>query len=191
METLNLGQLITTPQERDAIHIAVIPATCGNAETLMPGQHVGFADKWCVTGNPQAPFNLIGVVDPFLTAPVQPGQRFWMFLYPNTITGLRHNWTHPAISSQGRGMGSDSERWLHDFADSVDAEYEEMMAVAATHCEGSARQYSDYLIDGGKWEGQGTPDEFWTHFQAVTGKKPKGWESEGRSYLPGIFSCSC
>lgn len=189
-ENMELGKLIVGHQQRDAIHIAVLPATAD--EMLQPGQHVGFAKGgWRVTANPQEPYKLLGIVDPFLTAPVEQGERFWLFLYPNTITSLRHNWSHPAISSDGMGTGSYSEKWLRDFANQVDANYHEMMEVAATHCEG-AGDWGDYLIEGGKWEGQSTPDEFWTHFQNVTGKKPKTWKgSDGKDWLPGIFSCSC
>ncbi len=156
------------------------------AETLKPGQHIGFEDGGLrVTATPPEPYKLIGIVDPFLPEDVTKGQRFFMFLYPNTITGLRHVWTHPAVSNDGRGVGSISEKWLRDFADEVDADYHEMMHIASTHCEGAKSTWGDYLIEGGKWEGQSTPEEFWTHYQNVTGKRPKNNEK------PHIFSCSC
>jgi hypothetical protein len=92
-----LGQLIKDgDRRRDAIHIAVAPVTA--AARLAPGQHVGLVQH----GNLElvGPCDrAIGVVDPFLTADVEPGQRFWLFLYPGTITGLRHVWTHPAFTS--------------------------------------------------------------------------------------------
>ena len=92
-----LGQLIEDgDRRRDAIHIAVAPVTA--AGRLAPGQHVGLVEE----GNPElvGPCGRnIGIVDPFRTAEVEPGQRFWLFLYPGTITGLRHVWTHPAFTA--------------------------------------------------------------------------------------------
>jgi hypothetical protein len=92
-----LGRLIPDgDRRRDAIHVAVAPVTA--AVRLAPGQHVGLVQE----GNPElvGPCqNNIGVVDPFLTEEVEPGQRFWLCLYPNTITGLRHVWTHPAFAA--------------------------------------------------------------------------------------------
>lgn len=92
-----LGQLIEDgDRRRDAVHIAVAPATA--AVRLAPGQHVGLVRE----GDPElvAPGEQnVGIVDPFLAGPVEPGQRFWLFLYPGTITGLRHVWTHPAYAA--------------------------------------------------------------------------------------------
>lgn len=92
-----LGQLITDgDRRRDAIHIAVAPVTAAHA--LSPGQHVGLvrADSTELVGRCDCP---IGIIDPFLQEPVAAGQRCWMFLYPGTITSLRHAWTHPAFAA--------------------------------------------------------------------------------------------
>lgn len=100
--TPQLGKLIeTADRRRDAVHVAVVPVT---AETeLTPGQAVGLtrSNDFEFAGVSENP---IGIVDPFLTSPVQAGQRFWLLLYPGTITSLRHVWTHPAFSAVAQNI---------------------------------------------------------------------------------------
>ena len=91
-----LGQLIEDgDRRRDAIHIAVAPVTAD--ERLTPGQHVGLVEEGNLELVGRCDHN-IGIVDPYLVAEVERGQRFWLFLYPGTITGLRHVWTHPVFA---------------------------------------------------------------------------------------------
>lgn len=86
---------------RDAVHVAVAAVTADTR--LSPGQHIGLVrtDDMELVG-PTEPN--IGIVDPFLTEDVEPGQRFWMFLYPDTITNLRHIWTHPVFSAAAAAL---------------------------------------------------------------------------------------
>jgi hypothetical protein len=92
-----LGRLIEDGERRrDAIHIAIAPVTA--ADRLTPAQHVGLVHAGNVELVGPCDHN-IGIVDPFLAEDVEPGQRFWLFLYPGTITGLRHVWTHPAFTA--------------------------------------------------------------------------------------------
>jgi hypothetical protein len=94
-----IGQILDTPQERDAIHIAV--ASVISATRLKPGDHIGFIYRGSdeVTNETDRDIDMIGVVDPFLKRLIKPGERIWMFMYPDTITDLRHHWTHPALPS--------------------------------------------------------------------------------------------
>lgn len=91
----SLGQFVQPfEHRRDAVHIALAPVTAG--ADLQPGQHVGLLreDNVTLVGPCEEP---VGIVDPFLRVPVLKGSRFWLLLYPNTVTGLRHVWTHPAF----------------------------------------------------------------------------------------------
>jgi hypothetical protein len=94
-----LGQLVDEKAERDAIHIAIAPVVAG--ERLYPGDHVGFVSEGIVAKRDD---KLIGIVDPFLMKPVAEGQRFFLCLYPKTVTGMRHHWQHPAFGIPSAGI---------------------------------------------------------------------------------------
>jgi hypothetical protein len=175
-----LGKLIEHNEQRDAIHIAVAPVRAG--ERLSPGQHIGLTDAVTATaGAVRAP---IGIVDPFLTGPVYAGDRFWMFLYPGSITSLLHHWEHPAFEVPASG----SEKWIRDFVERVNRKmgedyhtYEEYMTEAdkiAAGGDGSICFGHD--LDYDEFE-----HEFWTHYEIVRGVKVEEDRKEP------FFRCSC
>src|ERR1041385_3217026 len=86
-----LGTIIDENQKRDAIHLAVEPMVA--KEYLKPGEHVTADGVSCIPYRKHS----VGIVDPFLEKTVQPGERFWLVLYPRTIKSLRHVWEHPAF----------------------------------------------------------------------------------------------
>jgi len=153
-----LGQVITTNVQRDAIHIAILPVTAYSP--LSPGQHVYF----CVAGNTEfvngcPPEDAIGIVDPFLTYSVEKGEQCWVFMMPNTITGLRHEWTHPALEQESRAI---SEFWLRDFAAKQDGlSYEDMMQQL--RADGSVVHHMDLNYEDLDEDG------LIHHFKIVTG----------------------
>lgn len=93
----NLGEEPGEFARRDAVHVAVAPVVAG--EDIGVGQtvwidYLGFA----FSGVPLTGVAYIGIVDPFRVHYVNRGERFWLFLFPGTITGLRHVWSHPAFT---------------------------------------------------------------------------------------------
>lgn len=186
---LGLGRIIVGAAHRDAIHIAVAPVEAG--EDLEPGQHV-LLDA---TGRAMPLSSLrvgVGIVDPFLSVPkVKKGERFWLYLYPGSITALRHEWTHPAFREEIRGDGekattrmSDHEIWLRAYAmrvnryDTPDEAFQRLI---------QGLQGMDLFFYGsdlhGLWE---LPDAeaLREHAEAYLGKPIGDWGSFS-------FSCSC
>lgn len=192
-----IGKKLTEKQSRDAIHIVVCPVTA--SETLYPGQRIGFlhnieSDLVCST-SPAAP--ALGIVDPFLEQVVEEGERFFMFLLPNTITGLRHEWTHPAFDAPTPSMEAalpegvptsssaletilTSTRYLQEVADQLNLAYDELLEAGNLwiDCEEYTYENSE-SYHGMDFQG------FWHHFGVVTGR-------DVSMYLNDCpFTCSC
>lgn len=172
-----VGEIIRGEAHRDAIHVAVAPMVA--AHELQPGDHVSFIGLGDTNkmGRGDAP---IGIVDPFLRNPVRAGETFYLFLYPGTITSLRHEWTHPVI--QARKLfdpNKESIAWLTAAAEDFKLSFEEMMQAAKNH------------IEHGEWltTGLETPDIdmdlFWMHYEKVTGERVKAKDKTT------FFSCAC
>lgn len=186
---------------RDAVHVAVISAVAGHK--LSPGEHVGFREAPGLhegtAGIGVAP---IGIVDPFIDGDVRLGERFWLYLYPRTITGLTHRWTHPAFSDDaGTAYNTPSqklaaEQWLRSHIEPFD-DYDTLLAVINKMADGANSYYPDkdndyhgygwgdgYLTVYGGDAGGEIPDEFWIMAEIVLGRPIKGPR-------PTYFSCSC
>lgn len=181
-----LGTILDGDEGRDAVHVAVI-AMRAHAQ-LQPGQKVGVGHT-TTTGGTTAILDPVGIVDPFLTHVVEEGEWFWMFVYPRTITEMRHHWEHPDIPSDSqreatrdtlkkmRG-GEASERFLRDWAQREGWDYDRMIR--------DAEHWVRYgmTVSTGNIE-IGLPGDFWKHYEKVTGENVP---DERRS---SFYRCAC
>lgn len=85
-----LGMVHYKTEKRDAIHLAVEPVEA--SESLRPGDFI-LIENGMATRVP--PGKAHGIVDPFLTRPVQMGEKFWFIMKPRVVRSLRHVWEHP------------------------------------------------------------------------------------------------
>lgn len=191
-----LGTIIDTTQKRDAIHLAVDPVTAG--ERLRPSDRITVRNgiAWADDENP------LGIVDPFLSAPVKPGQVFWFVMMPRMVTSLRHVWAHPAFADEvsiasppQANEKAESEAWLRNFIDRSECpDYEVVMTgifnEGNMNDDGDGYPYGvrnegDYLLVLGSDAHGDIPSEFWDHVEKVTGRKVPS------DMRPDHFSCSC
>lgn len=191
MSEIKLGHIIESIAERDAIHVAVAPVEA--AGFLKAGQHVGLRDGKAIW---MPPGDGLGIVDPYLTKDVNPGERFWLFLYPNTVTGMRHHWAHPAFGRDDVAAQKNetpkqaiSRAWLTDFAKRLTEadrwEDEEPRCVLTYEDMLEAGKNRDFCLPFD------TPDfvwdeseMFWHHYGVVTGDL-----SRNGGHSP--FRCAC
>ena len=187
MADIGMGKLVEhDDMVMDAVHVAVITMTA--MCKLHPGDDVGFpngGDRTVVTHRTDKP---IGIVDPFLKGPVQVGQRFWLFLYPNSTTPMRHSWKHPdfevATAPQVPNKAA-AEEWMRKFADEVCLPCMDVIKAGRDY-----NQKGTYFTQYNSQEAQdamsyaGNRADFWRNWSIITGEVVN--DPDG-----SVFSCSC
>jgi hypothetical protein len=173
-----LGQLIEGEQLRDAVHIAVAPVIA--VQLMKPGTHVGLDHNGQATPLVDTK-EYIGIVDPFLPSSVKRGDTFWLFLYPNTITSLKHVWTHPVFDNENSKAKQVAEAWLREFAIRNYTDYDYIIQCAKSGeeiCFGNEQDELNY--------NPLARQKFWDNLELVTGRRmtPDQRETE-------YFRCAC
>ncbi len=140
-------------------------------------------------------------IDPYLEESVKPGEWCYLFLYPNTVTSLRHEWTHPAfldtLSAPARAVLQQplpepitpnlnaAKGRVAEIAELVDRSYDRLISDAHAYLD-----IGEYVTEQGGMSWQDTfPSyavEFWTLFAVITGREVPVGKREAN-----FFSCSC
>jgi uncharacterized protein (TIGR02996 family) len=142
-EAPKLGFLIPEGKEavRDAVHVAVLPVIAGEDLKGHCSLRLGADGKAYSTVTGQG---LIGIVDPFLShwgeITIKKGERFWMFMLPNSVTNLRHTWTHSEFATKPPAV--------------LVSEEESFLAALKKdpYDETTRKVYSDWLDERGRTE---------------------------------------
>lgn len=202
-----LGTIINDQEKRDAIHLGVEPIQAGR--NLVRGAHVGIGPDgkaYVESKNIKA----VGIVDPFLNDIVLAGQWFWLIVYPRQITSLRHVWEHPDFPDSRETGGKEllqlnqpeanpeqvlqakaligdpiakATLRMREIAADLDVDVDELME----HADERDRSEWSYWVheeDGGKFEGESIPHDFWEVWAVLRGK-------EQAPDHGNFLSCSC
>ena len=202
-----IGHLLEGNAERDAVHIAVLPAYAVKSNDISGGDLVripfGFPEvDGCIpvlgcnyTGGFSEP---IGIVDPFLTYEtigefeIPEGKKFLVFVQPGLTTGLRHVYHFPQIDQLPAAM-SEAEIWLRRFASKWNFNFVELIQNAKSEpppAEGG-HYFGNYITAHGidlhsRSELGEDHDVFWQKLSEFTQRE---YSPEHRQKF--TWSCSC
>lgn len=194
-DTPQLGKLLRAEDDtkRDAVHFALAPVVAG--EKVYPGQHVGVGSTPGGVGVYSRSDEKIGIIDPFLGGPVYPGEYCWLLLYPNTVTSIRHEWTHPSFDSvePSPDLGPPKEalvalakNWMENFAEECSLSYDDVMKILSAGAADSSYFWTEHGTEDARDAAYAPEnrDQFWKHYTTITGVTP-----EDPGCVP--FNCSC
>lgn len=171
-------------QQRDAIHVAVVPIEAG--EAIRPGSKIKLHGKLASEAKTNQELSQsVGVADPFLGVQIQRGQWFWLFLNPGSITSLRHDWSHPAFEDDvpDAKKRAEAEAFLRGFAEEWGIDYKEMVRDAVHGYGITAKGRS--IHSWGEVD-SGDRRRFWESLEIITGSR-----FDDRHREDTYFSCSC
>lgn len=180
MSDTKLGQLLGIDAKRDAIHIAIAPVI--SSGSINPGEHIGFTEDGTVGIRAKVK---IGIADPFLKNTISNGERFYMFLYPNTVTGMRHEWSHPDFQ-ENKGGDDGAKRSLTLLAERCGCSFELLMLRLDLYAAGlcgpndSIQQQLNLICE------ESFVRDIWSNYEICRGVKV-GDEIKGETF----FRCTC
>lgn len=191
MSDPNFGNFVTDEDaDRDAVHVAVVPLI--TAVWLTPGTHVGRNKDGFLTDKTN---EKLGIVDPFLspaTLRIPPGTRVWLFLYPKTVTGMRHHWKHPAFPDPvpviAEPPAPSLDPIFKEVADIVGVSVDRLLSDADEHAADG-----DYIYKGMDEDYKNVParkwDQFWVAWSELRRRRIPDDGYGGRA--SNFYSCSC
>lgn len=173
-----IGKVHSESFQRDAIHIAVYQVVCACAK-LYPGDPIGLINS---NNAIRMLENSIGIVDPYLPRPVMEGEKFWMFLYPNTIKTLRHHWVHNKINDneQAEDIKAKAIKWFEAHENTFGFYTKDLLRAAEM---GDFDSFGFSTTAGPEWAQM---EEFWDKLQQAT-----GIEFSEKIKRDTYFHCSC
>lgn len=182
--TPTIGNKLKGDEPKDAIHFALACVKANN--DVVPGEHVKY-DKATNTilSCGLITVEAIGIVDPFLKETVKKGEYCWLFLYPQTITNLRHQWSHPAFDNTLVEVNKEKERkeaesWLRLYILRYEGDYDEVIqAIQNKDIAGFGRDIDYEHFRDNK-------SEFWQKVEVVLDRKLSDEHKE-----KVIFRCGC
>jgi hypothetical protein len=184
----NIGDTPRPGARRDAIHFAVAPAVA--AHDLVRGSRVGFVGESSMVGSTN-PGKEIGVVDPFRRYDVPAGETFWLMLFPNTITGIRHTWSHPAFADEdvpGTTKANTEQRqkaasFLIELAAELKMPYAELVEILR-QCNGGIDVHVLPFYTPDRLCDEYDRRHMWRCWEIVSGERAKDLNAY-------VFRCSC